>query len=80
MYVGICKDSISPSHFISYLCNVMHVNKIQFSYDLSGMTARDVTHEALLGMWLELQIQPEELEERRRSWILKDKNSQLLFC
>lgn len=75
MYVGICKDSINPSHFVSYPCNVMHLNKIQFSYDLSGMTARDVTHQALLGMWLELQIQFEELKERGRSWILMVKNS-----
>lgn len=42
MYVGICKDSINPSHFVSYLCNVIHLNKIQFSHELSGMPARDV--------------------------------------
>lgn len=57
----------------------MHLNKIQFSYDLSGMTARDVTHQVLLGMWLELQIQLEELGERGRSWILMVKNSNSCF-
>lgn len=42
MYVSICKDTINSSHFISSLCSVMHLNKIQFSHDLSEMLARDV--------------------------------------